>query len=126
VEQGEQGDVSAAETVCRRRCCEQCLDLVCVEIGHRTRYSLLDGYIENAATEIRVIEAVKSVSYTPTSHPFTSYPFLERLIGTVRREYLDQTLFWNSLDLERKLSSFRECFSESRVHSSPVARPPPW
>jgi len=53
------------------------------------------------------------VPYTPTSHPF-----VERLIGTVRREYLDQTLFWNSLDLERKLSSFREYFNESRVHSS--------
>ena len=59
------------------------------------------------------IEAIKSVPYTPTSHPF-----VERLIGTVRREYLDQTLFWNSLDLERKLSSFREYFNESRVHSS--------
>jgi transposase InsO family protein len=62
------------------------------------------------------IEAIKSVPYTPTSHPF-----VERMIGTVHREFLDQTLFWNSLDLERKLSSFREFreyFNESRVHSS--------
>ena len=59
------------------------------------------------------IEAIKSVPYTPTSHPF-----VERLIGTARREFLDQTLFWNSLDLERKLSSFRQYFNESRVHSS--------
>ena len=59
------------------------------------------------------IEPIKSVPYTPTSHPF-----VERLIGTVRREFLDQTLFWNSLDLERKLSSFRDYFNESRVHSS--------
>ena len=58
------------------------------------------------------IEAIKSVPYTPTSHPF-----VERLIGTVRRELLDQTLFWNSLDLERELSSFREYFNESRVHN---------
>jgi transposase InsO family protein len=41
-----------------------------------------------------------------------------RLIGTVRREFLDQTLFWNSLGLERKLSSFREYFNKSCVHGS--------
>jgi len=40
--------------------------------------------------------------YTPVSHPF-----VERLIGTIRREYLDQILFWNSLDLKRKLEEFR-------------------
>ena len=37
-----------------------------------------------------------------------SHPFIERLIGTIRREYLDQVPFWNSLDLERKLGEFRE------------------
>ena len=42
------------------------------------------------------IEEVKSVPYTPISHPF-----VERLIGTIRREYLDQVPFWNSLDLQR-------------------------
>ena len=31
--------------------------------------------------------------------------FVERLIGTVRREYLDRTLFWNRGDLERKLDN---------------------
>jgi hypothetical protein len=31
---------------------------------------------------------------------------------------LDQTLFWNSLDLEWKLGSFRDYYNESRVHSS--------
>lgn len=59
------------------------------------------------------IEPVKTVPYVPLSHPF-----VERLIGTVRREFLDQTLFWNSVDLERKLSSFREYYNRSRVHSS--------
>jgi transposase InsO family protein len=49
------------------------------------------------------IEPVKTVSYVPVSHPF-----VERLIGSVRREFLDQTLFWNSLDRERKLGSFRD------------------
>ena len=72
-----------------------------------------------ANLRILEIEAIKSVPYTPTSHPF-----VERLIGTVRREFLDQTLFWNSLDLERKLSSFREYFNESRVHSSLSGKTP--
>ncbi len=47
------------------------------------------------------MEEIKSVPYVPLSHPF-----VERLIGTVRREFLDQTLFWNSVDLESKLSVF--------------------
>jgi len=29
------------------------------------------------------------------------------MIGTIRREYLDQTLFWNQGDLERKLDSYK-------------------
>ena len=59
------------------------------------------------------IEPVKTVAYVPLSHPF-----VERLIGSVRREFLDQTLFWNSLALERKLGSFRDYYNESRIHSS--------
>ncbi len=49
---------------------------------------------------LRILETVevKSLPRTPVSHPF-----VERLIGTVRREYLDYVLFWTSTDLERKL-----------------------
>jgi putative transposase len=43
------------------------------------------------------IEEVKSVAYAPISHPF-----IERVIGTIRREYLDQRFFWNATDLARK------------------------
>lgn len=50
------------------------------------------------------VEEIKSATYTPTSHPF-----IERLIGTIRREYLDQILFWNKGDLERKLSLLEQC-----------------
>ena len=59
------------------------------------------------------IEEIKSVPYVPTSHPF-----IERLIGTVRREYLNRVLFWNSVDLNRKLNAFRDDYDEFRVHRS--------
>jgi putative transposase len=59
------------------------------------------------------VEEIKSVPYVPQSHPF-----VERLIGTVRREYLDHILFWNQLDLERKLSDFKAYYNKRRVHAS--------
>jgi putative transposase len=59
------------------------------------------------------IDEIKSVPYEPTSHPF-----VERLIGTIRREYLDRQFFWNSVDLTRKLEAFRDYYNEFRVHRS--------
>ena len=59
------------------------------------------------------IEEIKSVPYAPASHPF-----VERLIGTIRREYLDRVFFWNSVDLVRKLDEFAEYYNAVRVHRS--------
>jgi putative transposase len=59
------------------------------------------------------IEEIKSVPYAPVSHPF-----VERLIGTIRREVLDQMFFWNALDLTRKLEMFRRYYNAQRVHRS--------
>ena len=59
------------------------------------------------------IEELKSVPYTPVSHPF-----VERLIGTIRREYLDHTFFWNAVDLARKLGEFKAYYNAHRVHRS--------
>jgi putative transposase len=44
---------------------------------------------------LRILEVteIKTVPYVPWSHPF-----VERLIGTIRREYLDHTLFWTTAD----------------------------
>jgi hypothetical protein len=56
---------------------------------------------------------LKSIPYAPVSHPF-----VERLIGTIRREYLDQTFFWNAADLTRKLDEFRDYYNAHRVHRS--------
>src|ERR1017187_6493470 len=55
------------------------------------------------------IEAIQTVPYAPVSHPF-----IERLIGTLRREYLDHCFFWNQHDLEKKLAAFRRYYNRSR------------
>jgi transposase InsO family protein len=70
---------------------------------------------------LRVLEVqeIKTVPYVPLSHPF-----VERLIGTIRREYLDQTLFWTAADLENKLRLFQDYFNHQRVHSGLEGRTP--
>ncbi len=57
------------------------------------------------------VEEVKTLPYVPLSHPF-----VERLIGTVRREFLDHVPFWGTLDLERKLHSFKKYYNQDRAH----------
>lgn len=59
------------------------------------------------------VEEIKSVPGCPTSHPF-----IERVIGTCRRELLDRTLFWNELDLLYKLNHFKDYYNETRGHGS--------
>jgi hypothetical protein len=43
---------------------------------------------------LRILEIaeVMTVPHMPQSHPF-----VERLIGTMRREFLDHVLFWNAI-----------------------------
>jgi len=65
------------------------------------------------------VTEIKSIPYVPLSHPF-----VERLIGTIRREYLDQTLFWTTADLENKLLDFRTYFNNHRTHNSLEGRTP--
>ncbi len=45
-------------------------------------------------------------------------PFIERTIGRVRRECLDQMLFFNESDFSSKLNGFKTYFNNSRGHSS--------
>jgi hypothetical protein len=51
---------------------------------------------------LRVLEVgeIKTIPGTPRSHTF-----VERRIGTFRRELLDRTFFWDQGDLERKLEA---------------------
>jgi putative transposase len=59
------------------------------------------------------VEEIKSVPYAPVSHPF-----VERLIGTIRREYLDRLFFWNAVDLVRKRKEYEDYYNAHRVHRS--------
>ena len=63
------------------------------------------------------VDEIKSIPFVPVSHPF-----VERLIGTIRREFLDHVLIWNAIDLGRKLEEFRNYYNESS--GSPVAQRP--
>jgi transposase InsO family protein len=58
------------------------------------------------------VTQIKTVPYIPWSHPF-----VERLIGTIRRECLDHLLFWTETDLEIKLSAFRDYYNWHRTHA---------
>ena len=70
---------------------------------------------------LRILDVteIKTVPYVPLSHPF-----VERLIGTVRREFLDRTLFWTTADLESKLRDFQHYYNAYRTHSAKAGRPP--
>jgi hypothetical protein len=49
---------------------------------------------------------------------------VERLVGTIRRECLDRTLFWTTADLESKLLEFKTYFNLHRTHTERLGRPP--
>ena len=53
-----------------------------------------------------------------------SHPSVERLVGTLRRECLDRTLFWTTADLEAKLREFQKYFNEHRTHAGLEGRLP--
>jgi transposase InsO family protein len=65
------------------------------------------------------VTEIKTVPYVPMSHPF-----VERLIGTIRREYLDVALFWTAVDLESKLSEFRDYYNLHRSHAGLAGKTP--
>jgi putative transposase len=74
---------------------------------------LFEAHRWQANLRILEIDEVKTVTHVPLSHPF-----VERLIGTLRREFLDQVLFWNACDLERKLAEFQAYYNAACSHSS--------
>ena len=70
---------------------------------------------------LRVLEVdeIKAIPCTPRSHAF-----VERLIGTVRREYLDRILFWTRADLETRLVEFQNYNNGHRTHAALDGRLP--
>ena len=66
-----------------------------------------------ANLRILEIDEIKSVPYTPESHPF-----IERFFRSVRNEFLDQTLFWSSQDLQTKLNQYKNYYNSTRGHWS--------
>ena len=90
-----------------------------------------------ANLRIPEVTEIKSVPYVPLSHPF-----VERLIGTVRRQYLDHILFWTTADLETSCSisgptlttigrmihwkderRIRPCLDQSQISARSVGNP---
>jgi putative transposase len=65
------------------------------------------------------IEEIKTVLGIGMSHPY-----VERVIGTTRREYLDQVLFWTEYDLKKKLEAYQTYYNAQRVHYSLGGMPP--
>jgi len=65
------------------------------------------------------VDEIKTVPYVPLSHPF-----VERLIGTIRRECLERLLFWTAADLELKLVEFQRYHNGHRAHAGLEGRTP--
>jgi putative transposase len=74
---------------------------------------LFEAHRWTANLRILEIDEIKTVPHVPLSHPF-----VERLVGTIRREFLDHVLFWNAGDLERKLVDFQAYYNAARSHAS--------
>jgi len=64
---------------------------------------------------LRILEvaAIQTVPYVPWSHPFVA-----RLIGTLRRERWDRTLFCTTADLENQLRDFKTYFHHHRTRAA--------
>jgi putative transposase len=65
------------------------------------------------------VEQMKTVPCVPLSHPF-----VDRLIGTIRRECLDRRFFWTTADLEIKLLDFQRYYNGHRTHAGLEGRTP--
>ena len=90
----------------------QCCRSHHARLGTRLRAKLCRG---------RHLRRLDSMSFQGAT---LSHPFLARLIGTRRREFLDQVLFWNARDLERKLADFQGYDNAARSHASLEGRTP--
>jgi len=63
-------------------------------------------------TNLRIlgIKEVKTVPYVTLSHPY-----VERLVDTIRRKFLDYVPFCGARNLERKLLDFQDYYSSIHI-----------
>jgi CheY-like chemotaxis protein len=87
--------------------------------GDSLRKAILESCASLPLCGVLEVTKIKTVPYAPLSHPF-----VERLIGTVRRKFLDRTLFWTTADLETKLVDFQHYYNGHRTHAGLDGRPP--
>ena len=83
---------------------------------------LFQYHLWRANLRVLEVQEIKSLPHVPMSHPF-----VERLIGSIRREMLDHTLFWTAPDLENKLRDYQCYYNEKGCHfgcdgATPVER----
>ena len=76
---------------------------------------LFEAHRWTANRRLLEIDDIKTVPHVPLSHPC-----VERLIGTMRREFLDldHVLCWNAGDLERTLADFQAYDTAARSHAA--------
>jgi putative transposase len=58
------------------------------------------------------VDEIETIPGTPRSHPF-----VERLIGTIRRECSTGIWFWNQSDFEQKLDEYQRFYNQYRCHT---------
>ena len=80
---------------------------------------LFEAHRWQANLRLLEIDEIKTVPHVPLSHPF-----VERLIGTIRREFLDQVFFWNGSGLASELRAQGDFLSVAACEVRPEARKP--
>src|SRR5499433_2103044 len=88
----------------------------------RDRDAIFGGAVV-ALTQSMGIEEVVTAPRSPWQNPY-----VERLIGSIRRECLDHVIVWNESSLHRVLQNYFEYYERSRTHlalnkDAPVSRP---
>jgi len=76
----------------------------------RDRDAIFGGALV-ALTKSMGIEEVVTAPRSPWQNPY-----VERLIGSIRRECLDHVMVWNETSLRRILRSYLDYYEKSRTH----------
>ena len=92
--------------------------------GFKQQHHCRDGLLPLLVTLPLIMAESRPSSSSVLARPRGWHAFVERLVGTIRREYLDRTLFWTTADLEDKLLDFRTYFNHHRSHTALEGRTP--